>query len=294
MAGNSPHTIAVVGLGEVGKSFARAIQTAGVRLRVASRDSERSRAAAARLGLPLATDLAAAVGAADFVLLTVTGRTLRAAVEALAPGLRPGAIVADFTAGAPDDVRAAAQLLPDGAASFVDGAIMGSVTLYGARTPVLVSGEAAERLAEVLNGIGFNLRAMPHSHIGDASTVKLLRSVFAKGLEGLVIESVLAAEALGLREEFDQQLRYYDSSPMLEHVDMYLRTHVLHAHRRLPEMEEAEAQLLATGLRSLTTHAAIERYRNTLRLRAGSPPTETLDTAEKATAWLLAAERKLP
>jgi hypothetical protein len=81
---------------------------------------------------------------------------------------------------------------------------------------------------------------------------------------------------------------------MLEHVDMYLRTHVLHAHRRLPEMEEAEAQLLATGLRSLTTHAAIERYRNTLRLRAGSPPTETLDTAEKATAWLLAAERKLP
>jgi 3-hydroxyisobutyrate dehydrogenase-like beta-hydroxyacid dehydrogenase len=101
----------------------------------------------------------------------------------------------------------------------------------------------AKDFAATMNALGFAVSAREGSAVGDASSLKLLRSLFAKGLDALVVESMLAAEALGLRQDLVELLSDFDQRPMCDHIDMYLRTHPTNAARRLVEMELAEAQL---------------------------------------------------
>lgn len=281
--------VALVGLGEVGGVFARALVDGGVALRIASRPSPRAERAAAGLGLPLAAP-AAAVSGADLVLLTVTGESLVPVARQIAAALAPGALVADLTSASPTEVETAAAALPAGA-GYVDVAIMGAVSLHGARTPLLASGGAAPAFAELMNPLGFNVSARAGSAIGDASRLKLLRSIFAKGLDAVVAEAMLAAEALGLRADLVAQLADFDRSPLRDHIAMYLRTHPAHAARRLVEMEQAEQELVALGLPSLTTRAAIARYRRTADLARDHAPPPVPGDADRAIAWLLDAER---
>ena len=145
-----------------------------------------------------------------------------------------------------------------------------------------------------MNELGFSVTARDGTAVGDASRLKLLRSLFTKGLDALVVESMLAAEAFGLRGDLVELLRDYDERPLRDHIAMYLRTHPPHAARRLVEMELAEAQLAALGLPSLTTRATIERYRRTADLvRDVGLPSGSLD-ADGGLEWLLAAERNNP
>jgi 3-hydroxyisobutyrate dehydrogenase-like beta-hydroxyacid dehydrogenase len=282
-------SVALIGLGEVGTSFASALLEQGVDLKVASRASPRAAASAKKLSISVDEDIPRAVSAADVVLLTITGDGLREVVARIAPVLRDGAILADLTAADPPHVIAAADMLGKNRARFVDVAIMGAVSLHGIRTPLLASGEMATNFATTMNALGFSVSAREGSAVGDASSLKLLRSLFAKGLDALVVESMLAAEALGLRQDLIELLSDFDQRPLRDHIDMYLRTHPPHAGRRLVEMELAEAQLKSCGLKSLTTRATIERYRHTtdlVRQGAEPPPAD----AAAALQWLLAAE----
>ena len=283
-------SVSLIGLGEVGASFASGLLACGVDLKVASRKSIRATASAKKLGIYLDHNIARAVRSADIVLLTVTGDGLREVVATIAPALSERAILADLTAADPPHVIAAADMLGANRARFVDVAIMGAVSLHGIATPLLASGEMASDFAETMNALGFSVSAREGSAVGDASRLKLLRSLFAKGLDALVVESMLAAEALGLRQDLIELLSDFDQRPLRDHIDMYLRTHPPHAARRLVEMELAEAQLMSLGLLSLTTRAAIDRYRRTadlVRETGGPSPTD----ARTALQWLLSAER---
>lgn len=282
--------IAIVGLGEVGSAFAAGLLERGILPKIASRPSRRAQESAARLSISLSHDIPATVADAAIVLLTITGDGLYEVVESIATSLEGNAILADMTAAAPSKVVAAADLLGDGASRFVDVAIMGAVSLYGMRTPLLASGAAAPRFAATMTCLGFNVSAREGSAIGDASRLKLLRSIFAKGLDAVVIESMLAAEALGLRDDLVLLLSDFDERPLRDHIDMYLRTHPQHAARRLVEMELSEAQLKDINLPSLTTRAAIERYRRTVhQVCQNRLPPGQLD-AGAAIDWLLSAE----
>jgi hypothetical protein len=117
--------------------------------------------------------------------------------------------------------------------------------------------------------------------------------VFAKGLDMLVVEAMLAARAFGLEEDLLEQLGDFDRSTMREIVDMYLRTHPVHAARRLREMQETEAQLASSGLPSFATHAAVKRYGRTVELLERFPPgPEIRDNASANLDWMLSAERR--
>lgn len=289
-----PSRIAVIGLGEVGEVVAGALLRDGRSdIAVASTNSPRSVAAAKRLGLPLATVPGDAVDGADLVLICAVAASLGPILDAIRDRLKPGALFADFTSATRDQVRAAYGEEHPSGARFIDVAIMGAISMQGAGTPLIAAGAAAEDFAAAMNGFGFNVRAMPNSKVGDASAVKLMRSVFAKGLEALMVESALAAEALGLSEELLSQLDNSDSMPMRDHLAMYLRTHLRHARRRVVEMEAAEQLLVASGLPSLTTRAAIERYRRTLDLiDRGAEALPESDDARSALHWLIRAERE--
>ena len=82
--------------------------------------------------------------------------------------------------------------------NFVDVAITGAVNLHGAKTPLLCAGEKAEDVAQIFKRLGTPIQVVGDKP-GDAAALKLLRSIFTKGLEALSVECLLTAEKRGLR-----------------------------------------------------------------------------------------------
>ena len=69
----------------------------------------------------------------------------------------------------------------------------------GHRVPVLVSGPKAAALMARLNAIGMSLE-LAGERIGDASLSKMLRSIFIKGIEAILLEGLIAAHRVGLED----------------------------------------------------------------------------------------------
>ena len=150
---------------------------------------------------------------------------------------------------------------------FIDGAIMGAIAISAAKCPVLLAGPMADKVVPVFAGMGAKVTVLPDSAAGEASSLKLLRSVIIKALECAAIESLTAAEHLGVRGRLMEVIRDVDEVGFGSFIEALVRTHVAHAERRCHEMEDAAAQLLALGFDALVTLALPARYCATCRAR---------------------------
>jgi 3-hydroxyisobutyrate dehydrogenase-like beta-hydroxyacid dehydrogenase len=241
--------IAVLGLGEAGGELASDLVAAGADVRgfdpvVAAPD-----------GVAARRDDADAVRDADLVLSVNSAHDAVPALENALPALRDGTIWADLNTAAPAVKAELARRLDGRAVAVVDVALMAPVPGNGLRTPMLVSGEGADRYADVLTALGADVTVQP-GPAGAAISRKLLRSVFYKGLAAAVVEAVTAAEAAGcgqwLRDNISAELAGFDERTIDRLVDGTHR----HARRRADEMAAASAQLRDLGVRPRVAAAA--------------------------------------
>ena len=233
-----PTRIAVLGLGEAGARIAADLAAAGVDVRGYD---------------PVVApgDPAAAVADATAVLSLTTAAAARDAAVAALPELPSGALYADLNAAAPALKRELAALVP----SFVDVALLGAVPVRGLATPALASGPAAERFAALFEPLGMPVDVVS-DRAGDASALKLLRSVFMKGIAAAAMESVEGAEAAGHVEWVKREIAAVIGEPFLDRLLEGSRTH---AARRTDEMEAARDLLYKLGVeaRIATATAAL-------------------------------------
>ena len=85
---------------------------------------------------------------------------------------------------------------------------------------------------------------------GDAAGLKLLRSVFMKGLAASVFESMEAARVRGADEWLRGEIVDVLGEPL---VERFLTGTVAHAERRVDEMEAAAAYLDELGVEAYVT-----------------------------------------
>src|SRR5690606_9263014 len=85
-------------------------------------------------------------------------------------------------------------------AAYLDMAVMAPVHPRGHRTPVLIAGPQAVELGHRLGLMGFDLK-IAGEETGAATTIKMLRSMFVKGLEAITVQTLLAARAAGRLDE---------------------------------------------------------------------------------------------
>jgi 3-hydroxyisobutyrate dehydrogenase-like beta-hydroxyacid dehydrogenase len=93
------------------------------------------------------------------------------------------------------------------------------------------------------------------SAAGDAAGLKLLRSVFMKGLAAAAIESVEAARAAGAEEWVRADIASVIGEPLLERLLTGSRAH---AARRVDEMRAAADYLEELGVRPRVAAAAAD------------------------------------
>lgn len=233
--------IAVIGLGEAGGLIASGLHAAGAD--VVAFDPAPSDG----VDVPKAESAAAALSGAD-VILSINSSTVahKVALDA-APSLRTEAIFADLNTGTPSMKRAIEAALPNG--SFVDVAIMKPVPGLAEKVPMSAAGPAAQRFIELLQPLGLELEYVSDV-AGEAAARKLLRSILAKGMAAVLIDTLWAAEAMGLQDwAYDEIQREFDSSTSTT-AKRYLTGTAQHVKRRQIEMMDVTEMLNETGYQS--------------------------------------------
>lgn len=234
--------IAVLGLGEAGSRLAGDLEAAGAD--VAGYDPDPVRGAAGT------ADIASAVAGSEIVLSLNAAAVAAGVAASASPALDRDAIYADLNTAAPALKRALAELV--GEARFADVALLGPVPARGLRTPALASGGGARRFAEAVGPLGMPVEPVSDT-AGDAATLKLLRSVFMKGLAAAALESHAAAEAAGHAEWLEEQVAGVIGRPLLERL---LEGSARHAARRVDELEAVRELLLELGIEPRITDAS--------------------------------------
>jgi 3-hydroxyisobutyrate dehydrogenase-like beta-hydroxyacid dehydrogenase len=241
--------IALLGFGEAGSAFGRDLLRQGVTLRVYDPKVTAEEPA-------VATDSeAAAARGADLVLSVNSGHDSADALAAGLPGVGPHAVWADMNTASPRTKERLAATAGEHGVAFADVAIMAPVPGRGLSVPMLVSGEAAEAVAELLGGLGAGIDVQPGA-AGAAAQRKLLRSVFFKGLSAAVFEALEAGRAAGcqdwLRGNIVDELTAADAST----VDRLVSGTVKHARRRADEMAAAAEMLTDLDVQPSVTTAS--------------------------------------
>jgi 3-hydroxyisobutyrate dehydrogenase-like beta-hydroxyacid dehydrogenase len=246
--------VAFVGFGEVASALSAALAARGAE--IAAYDVvERSVAAPVKL-----SPLPQAVGGAEYVLSTVTTSVAREAAASCAPHLRAGQTFVDLNATEPGIKRDIERIVAPTGAHFVEGAILGAIGVTGARTEILLGGPHARRAErDLAGGLGLNARFYSEE-IGKASMFKMLRSVFSKGMEALLIEFLVAGERAGLREDlWGEVTGLFASQPFDKVAANWVRSHAGAYARRHHEVKQVNGVLRELGLEPVVT-AATETF----------------------------------
>ena len=263
---------AFIGFGEAGAAFAGGAPARGYDRKT---DMPDLRAAKlddfARAGIVACADAAAAIKGAGAVFSVVTADQALLAAQSAAAVLDTGTLWLDMNSVAPDTKRAAAASIEAAGGRYVDVAVMAPVHPARLAVPMLVSGPHAEAGAAALGGLGFKTRIVGNA-IGDASAIKMIRSVMVKGIEALSAECALAAHAAGVEGEVLASLdRSWKEQGWAERIDYNLDRMLVHGLRRAAEMEEVVKTLDALGTGSQMTRGTVERQRTLGAIGAGAP-----------------------
>ncbi|MGN7313068.1 DUF1932 domain-containing protein [Alkalicoccobacillus gibsonii] len=151
-----------------------------------------------------------------------------------------------------------AGLTEDGIA-FVDAAMLGPLPVYKHKVPISVSGNGTDELIAKMEPYHMNITPVG-KRAGDASAVKLIRSVFMKGLVGLYLETLEASEAFNVSEEVLSSLENtMDSHSFIDTLNRLVTGSAVHAERRAFELSGSIEMLQEAGINANLTQAAKDR-----------------------------------
>jgi 3-hydroxyisobutyrate dehydrogenase-like beta-hydroxyacid dehydrogenase len=149
-------------------------------------------------------------------------------------------------------------------------AILAPVEAKRLAVPLLLSGPAAGEAAPALRSLGFRDIRIVGKEIGQASAIKMIRSVMVKGIEALTSEMMLASEAAGVTQDVLVSLDASECpQPWAQRAAYYLERMAKHGLRRAAEMEEAAKTLIELGVEPLMTLGTVRRQRAAADRSAG-------------------------
>lgn len=258
--------IAFIGFGEAGQTISRGLLgegTPAIRAYDVLFDDPANggklKRAAESLGVAIARDHADAVREADLVFLAVTASSSLEAARSCLPGLRKGQLFLDINSVSPRrKIETAALLAPTGAA-YVDVAVMAPVAPYLHKVPCLIGGSGAAALAPRALALGMKMELIS-AEVGQASAIKMFRSIVIKGLEALLLESMLAASEYRVEARVLASLEETFPGIDWEKLSGYMIERVVsHGKRRAAEMREVAGTLEGIGLEPIMAAATVVR-----------------------------------
>jgi 3-hydroxyisobutyrate dehydrogenase-like beta-hydroxyacid dehydrogenase len=266
-----------IGFGEAAQHLSKGLKAAGagpmqtydILVDKPGEGAERIRRRAAEIGVTCKASSAEAVAGSDIVIAAVTAASSTDAAGAAAGGLKPGQFYMDINSTSPAVKRTNSELVGAAGAEFVEAAVMESVPPHGHKVPMLLAGTAAAQLVDLLKPLGMQIEAVGDK-IGQASSIKMFRSVIIKGMEALMLESLYAASEMGVTERVLASLAgTYPGMDWPKAIDYLVGRTAQHGARRVAEMREVARTLRDMGHESLMAEATANRIEWCVKALAG-------------------------
>lgn len=259
--------VAFIGYGEFAHAIAVGLSAGGLELCAYVRprsDPAGARGRAERMqaaGVRAVGSVADALAGADVVIAAVPGSAGREVAEACARHLSLGQLYVDPTSSLPAAKGAAGELIAQSGAEYVDVAVLGTVVMAGAQVPMLAAGPGAARFRDEGTAAGLHITAMDGA-AGDAARIKLLRTVYMKGRDALVLELLLAARRYGVHEAVLESIGgAAEQVPFPKLAERVMCSLAVYAERRADELADAASLLREVGIEPLMAEAGEDRLR---------------------------------
>jgi 3-hydroxyisobutyrate dehydrogenase-like beta-hydroxyacid dehydrogenase len=259
---------AVIGFGALGHAFADGLRRAGAAdIRVFARRRSDPVGAAAlgerlrAVGARTCPTIHEAVSGADAVLAAVPAGAAAEVAAASAPSLRDGCLYVDPAPLHPDEKARLAALIETAGGHYADVAVLGTVAVSGATVPCLAAGPGARRWRDMIEPLGFDITAID-GPAGRASRVKLLRSVYMKGRDALILEMLVAARRHGVEDVVLASIGGPgERVPFPELAERVVTSLAVYSERRAAELDAAAELVAEARLEPLMTAAGAARLR---------------------------------
>jgi 3-hydroxyisobutyrate dehydrogenase-like beta-hydroxyacid dehydrogenase len=247
--------IAFIGFGEAGQTISRGLVQEAGKPAIRAYDilfgqgaGAPLEAAAKALGVGSARDHVDAVRDADIVMLTVTASSSLEAAQSCLSGLRKGQLFLDMNSVSPKRKLETAALVAPSGAAYVDVAVMAPAAPYLHKVPCLIGGPGAAALAPRAAALGMKMELVS-AEVGQASAIKMFRSVVVKGLEALLVESMTASAEYGVEDRVLASLKETWPGIDWQKLSGYMIERVVsHGQRRAAEMREVSETLRSIGM----------------------------------------------
>jgi 3-hydroxyisobutyrate dehydrogenase-like beta-hydroxyacid dehydrogenase len=258
--------IGFIGFGGAGYGLAKGLTGAGIeavhfydRMQETQPYAEVIKRHAAEIGARRAESLEELLSLVEVVISCVTGAMAVSVAEEAAPFLGASHLYADVNTAAPHVKETVAGIVEKTGAAFVDAAMMGAIPAFLHRIPILASGGGAGRFKDCMVPYGMNISPIG-AKPGQASAIKMFRSIFMKGLLSLFLETLTATHHYGVDEMVLGSIaESLDGIPFLETARQQMTKGSVNAERMAHEMEEVIATLEELGVPAEMSRASREK-----------------------------------
>lgn len=202
----------------------------------------------------------------NIIFSLVNSSSTESVASDIAKRLTKGTIYLDLTTSTPQVKLRNEQLITSKGGIYLDIAIMGTVATERHHVPLLIAGEHALQIRSILDDLGFNGQAISHPN-GAAASIKLIRSIFMKGLEALIFETMITAEKYSVSDDVMKSISTtINNNDFTEYAHALITTHMLHKHRRYKEVCDSISLIKEANLSPVVTQGVLSFFSRSVNL----------------------------
>ena len=172
----------------------------------------------------------------DVVISAVPSNYAVTAAEHALDGIKEGQPFMDVSTATPLEKKKISGMVKAKGGLFVDGAMMGALLKDKHQVPMLLSGDGAAVFRDKMEPYHMRLEIVD-GEAGTATSIKFIRSITAKGLSCLLIESLQAAQRFGVEQTIVDSFIDTFGPDFIGIINGYISGAIIHAERREHELE---------------------------------------------------------
>lgn len=284
-----------VGFGEAAYEMATGLHSEGIEKIYAfdalldePKLSDRIRERASKANVELVGSAEEVMQICTIVIAAVPANKTLEVAQSLTDSFKENLVYVDVSAATPEIKKQVARVVEDEGSLFVDAAMLGPLPVYKHKVPISASGNGTDLFINNLAGHGMQITKIS-DHSGDASALKLIRSIYMKGIVGLMVEFLEAAKTYGVEEQAIRSIdETMNAKTFVETMNRLVTGSSLHAKRRAVELGGSIEMLQESNLDASISIAAQKKLERLAELDIpekykGSKP----DTWEEVLALLM-------
>jgi len=199
---------------------------------------------------------------ADLVFVAVPSSFALDVCNQIVGGLTSEKLYIDVSASTPSVKEKIWNAIEHTGVLFADAAMLGSLPKDKHQVPITASGNGAKKFNELMTPYGMKI-TLAGEKAGAASAIKLVRSVFMKGIAALMVEMLQGADAYGVSDEVVSSIsKSLDGIAFTSHLNRLVTGTAIHCHRRGAELKGSIAMLEESSIDSDMTKATKHRLEN--------------------------------